>query len=139
MGRCRYEIALGICAPYLRPERNRVVAELSQPKKDRLRADIHATNILLQGSELIKDDCQSQHYDEFEHFEKHKGENIHDYYIRVDLDEEPLLFLTGGQTNTFDDDVDEGPVQDVAHNEDNNFQADQFDAFDYDVDEAPTA
>ncbi|GJU88031.1 retrovirus-related pol polyprotein from transposon TNT 1-94 [Tanacetum coccineum] len=44
-----------------------------------------------------------------------------------------------GQTNTFDDDVDEGPVQDMAKNEDNIFQADQCDAFEYDVDEAPTA
>ncbi|GJS31511.1 hypothetical protein Tco_0492131 [Tanacetum coccineum] len=58
---------------------------------------------------------------------------------RVDLDEEQLLFLAGGQTNTFDDDVDEGPVQDMAQNEDNIFQADQCDAFDSDVDEAPTA
>ncbi|GJU77771.1 hypothetical protein Tco_1274841 [Tanacetum coccineum] len=32
----------------------------------------------------------------------------------VDLDEEQLLFLAGGQTNTFDDEVDEGPVQDMA-------------------------
>ncbi|GKB80740.1 retrovirus-related pol polyprotein from transposon TNT 1-94 [Tanacetum coccineum] len=56
----------------------------------------------------------------------------------VDLDEEQLLFLAGGQTNTFDDDVDEGPVQDMAKNEDNIFQADQCDAFEYDVDEAPT-
>nr|GEV65957.1 copia protein [Tanacetum cinerariifolium] len=44
----------------------------------------------------------------------------------VDLDEEQLLFLVGGQTNTFNDDVDEGPVQDMAQNEDNIFQADQF-------------
>ncbi|GJY65872.1 hypothetical protein Tco_0468110 [Tanacetum coccineum] len=43
------------------------------------------------------------------------------------------------RTNTFDDDVDEEPVQDLALNEDNVFQADQFDAFDSDVDEAPTA
>ncbi|GJY26076.1 retrovirus-related pol polyprotein from transposon TNT 1-94 [Tanacetum coccineum] len=57
----------------------------------------------------------------------------------VDLDEEQLLFLAGGQTNTFDDEVDEGPVQDMAQNEDNIFQADQCDAFDSDVDEAPTA
>ncbi|GJY46832.1 hypothetical protein Tco_0435895 [Tanacetum coccineum] len=45
----------------------------------------------------------------------------------------------GGQTNTFDNDVDEAPVQDMALNEDNVFQADQSDAFDSDVDEAPTA
>ncbi|GJS75198.1 integrase, catalytic region, zinc finger, CCHC-type containing protein [Tanacetum coccineum] len=57
----------------------------------------------------------------------------------VVLDEEQLLFILGGQTNTFDDDVDEAPVQDLALNEDNVFQADQCDAFDSDVDEAPTA
>nr|GEV49418.1 integrase, catalytic region, zinc finger, CCHC-type, peptidase aspartic, catalytic [Tanacetum cinerariifolium] len=58
---------------------------------------------------------------------------------KVDLDEEQFLFLAGGYTNTFDDDVDEGAVQDMAQNEDNIFQADQCDAFDSDVDEASTA
>ncbi|GJY75210.1 hypothetical protein Tco_0480326 [Tanacetum coccineum] len=57
----------------------------------------------------------------------------------VDLEEEQLLFLAGGQNNTFDDDVDEGPVQDMAQNKDNIFQADQYDAFNSNVDEAPTA
>nr|GEV24476.1 hypothetical protein [Tanacetum cinerariifolium] len=57
---------------------------------------------------------------------------------RVILDEEQLLFITGGQTNTFDDDVDEAPVQHLALNEDNIFQVDQCDAFDSNVDEAPT-
>ncbi|GKF44547.1 hypothetical protein Tco_0131099, partial [Tanacetum coccineum] len=41
----------------------------------------------------------------------------------VDLDEEQLLFLADGQTHTFDDEVDEGPVQDMAQIEDNIFQA----------------
>ncbi|GKD89676.1 hypothetical protein Tco_1365183, partial [Tanacetum coccineum] len=78
--------------------------------RDRLRADIRATNILLQGlprdiyklinhntdakdiwdnvkmllegSKLTKDDRESQLYDEFKHFRQHKGENIHDYYVR---------------------------------------------------------
>ncbi|GKC32057.1 hypothetical protein Tco_1039351 [Tanacetum coccineum] len=54
----------------------------------------------------------------------------------VDLDEKQLLFLAGGQHNTFNDEVDEGPVQDMAQNEDNIFQADQCDAFDSNVDEA---
>nr|GFA01248.1 integrase, catalytic region, zinc finger, CCHC-type, peptidase aspartic, catalytic [Tanacetum cinerariifolium] len=43
-----------------------------------------------------------------------------------------------GQTNTFDDDVDEAPVQDLALNGENVFQVNQCDAFDYDVDEALT-
>ncbi|GKC73638.1 integrase, catalytic region, zinc finger, CCHC-type containing protein, partial [Tanacetum coccineum] len=90
------EIATGTDGPYLGPERDRVVVDLSQAEKDRLRADIRATNILLQGlprdiyklinhntdakdildnvkmllegSELTKDDHESQLYDEFEHF-----------------------------------------------------------------------
>ncbi|GKD45549.1 hypothetical protein Tco_1270194, partial [Tanacetum coccineum] len=33
------------------------------------------------GPELTKDDCESQLYNEFEHFGQHKGENIHDYYV----------------------------------------------------------
>nr|GFA20540.1 hypothetical protein [Tanacetum cinerariifolium] len=45
----------------------------------------------------------------------------------------------GVQDNAFDDDVDEQPVQDLALNVDNVFQADDCDAFDFDVDEAPTA
>ncbi|GJU12628.1 retrovirus-related pol polyprotein from transposon TNT 1-94 [Tanacetum coccineum] len=58
---------------------------------------------------------------------------------RVALDEEHLLFLAGGHDNAVDEDVDEKPVQDLALNVDNVFQADDCDAFDSDVDEAPTA
>nr|GEV23723.1 retrovirus-related Pol polyprotein from transposon TNT 1-94 [Tanacetum cinerariifolium] len=54
----------------------------------------------------------------------------------VALDAEQLLFLAGGQDNAFDDDV---PVQDLALNVDNMFLAEDCDAFDLDVDEAPTA
>ncbi|GJR24769.1 hypothetical protein Tco_0973296 [Tanacetum coccineum] len=317
-------------ALHLGPERDRVFADLTPEEKERFKADIRATNILLQGlpidiytlinhytdtkdiwnnvkmllegSELTKDERESQLYDEFEHFRQNKGETIHEYYVRftklindmrnikmtmpkmqlnskfvnnmlpewgrfvtavklnrglktsnydqlyaylkqheahanenkmmlerynqhaIDtlalvsngrqnkgqenyvrgavatgnrgdqnrvgnanpgqarqikcyncngtwhiarnytqpkrpqnleyfkdkmllmqaqeneavLDEEQLLFIAGGQTNTFDDDVDEEPVQDLALNEDNVSQADQCDAFDSDVDEAPT-
>ncbi|GKC11733.1 hypothetical protein Tco_1008515 [Tanacetum coccineum] len=58
---------------------------------------------------------------------------------RVALDEEQLLFLAGGHDNAVDEDVDEQPVQDLALNVDNVFQADDCDAFDSDVDGAPTA
>nr|GEX16987.1 retrovirus-related Pol polyprotein from transposon TNT 1-94 [Tanacetum cinerariifolium] len=57
----------------------------------------------------------------------------------VALDEEQLLFIDGGQDNVVDEDVDEQPVQDLALNVDNMFQADNCDAFDSDIDEAPTA
>nr|GEX83578.1 integrase, catalytic region, zinc finger, CCHC-type, peptidase aspartic, catalytic [Tanacetum cinerariifolium] len=77
MGRCRDEIATCIDGPYLGLERDRVVADLSQAEKDRLRADIR--------SELTKDDRESQLYDEFEHFGQHKGENIYDYHVRGDI------------------------------------------------------
>ncbi|GKF28141.1 hypothetical protein Tco_0094483, partial [Tanacetum coccineum] len=57
----------------------------------------------------------------------------------VALDEEQLLFIAGGQDNDVDEDVDEQLVQDLALNVDNVFQANNCDAFDSDVDEAPTA
>nr|GFA44309.1 hypothetical protein [Tanacetum cinerariifolium] len=57
----------------------------------------------------------------------------------VTLDEEQLLFIAGGQDNIVDDDMDEQPIQDLALNVDNVFQADDCDAFDSDVDEALTA
>ncbi|GKF95496.1 hypothetical protein Tco_0288231, partial [Tanacetum coccineum] len=58
---------------------------------------------------------------------------------RVALDVEQLLFIASGQDNTIDEDVDEQPVQALALNVDNVFQVDDCDAFDSDVDEAPTA
>nr|GEX14598.1 retrovirus-related Pol polyprotein from transposon TNT 1-94 [Tanacetum cinerariifolium] len=296
-------------APQFGPKRPRVYSDMTPDEKDRYNADIRAINILLQGlpkdiytlinhytnakdiwdnvkmllegSELTKEDRDSQLYDDFEHFRQHKGEYIHNYYVRfaklindmknikmtmsrlqlnskfvnnmlpewgrfvtavklnrglidsnydqlvvaqnvqgrqnrgqgmnpwgrsaagyggaqnrvgnvnpsqarpsqarpvkcyncngtwhisrnctqpkrpqnfeyfkdkmllmqaqeneVALDEEQLLFLAGGQDNAFDDDVDEQPIHDLAVNMDNVFQADDCDAFDYDVDEAPTA
>ncbi|GKA18715.1 hypothetical protein Tco_0698630 [Tanacetum coccineum] len=47
--------------------------------------------------------------------------------------------VPSGHDTTVDEDVYEPPVQDLALNVDNVFQADDCDAFDSDVDEAPTA
>nr|GFB99284.1 retrovirus-related Pol polyprotein from transposon TNT 1-94 [Tanacetum cinerariifolium] len=97
-------------APQFGPERSRVYSDLISKEKDRYNADIRATNILLQGlpkdiytlinhyidtkdiwdnvkillkgSELTKEDRESQMYDDFEHFQQFKGESIHDYYVR---------------------------------------------------------
>ncbi|GJQ89837.1 ribonuclease H-like domain-containing protein [Tanacetum coccineum] len=38
--------------------------------------------MLLEGSELTKEDRESQLYDDFEHFCQNKEETIHDYYVR---------------------------------------------------------
>ncbi|GJT42497.1 hypothetical protein Tco_0951212 [Tanacetum coccineum] len=92
------------------PVRARVLNDLLAEEKERYKADICATNILLQGipkeiyslinhytyakdiwenvkmilegSELTKDDRESQLYDEFEHFRQIKGETIQGYYVR---------------------------------------------------------
>ncbi|GJU82699.1 retrovirus-related pol polyprotein from transposon TNT 1-94 [Tanacetum coccineum] len=111
MGTIRDPIAEGTeGAQQLGPERARVYSDLSPEDKDRYNADIRATNILLQGlpkdiytlinhytkakdiwdnvkmllegSELTKEDRESQLYDDFEHFRQNKGETIHDYYVR---------------------------------------------------------
>ncbi|GJR64921.1 hypothetical protein Tco_0010986 [Tanacetum coccineum] len=39
--------------------------------------------MLLEGSELTKEDQESQLYDDFEHFCQNKGETIHDYYVHL--------------------------------------------------------
>nr|GFB20682.1 hypothetical protein [Tanacetum cinerariifolium] len=54
------------------------------------------------------------------------------------LDKEQLLFIARGQDNAIDEDVDELPIQDLALNVDNVFWVDECDAFDSDVNEAPT-
>nr|GEX74797.1 hypothetical protein [Tanacetum cinerariifolium] len=68
-------------APQFGSKRPREYSNLTPEEKDRYNADIRATNILLQGSELIKEDRESQLYDDFEHFRQHKGESIHSYYV----------------------------------------------------------
>ncbi|PWA93819.1 Integrase, catalytic region, Zinc finger, CCHC-type, Peptidase aspartic, catalytic [Artemisia annua] len=57
----------------------------------------------------------------------------------VPLDDEQLLFLAGDEGNSFDADVDDQPIQDLALNDPNIFHAEDCDAFDSDVDDEPTA
>nr|GEX41831.1 hypothetical protein [Tanacetum cinerariifolium] len=47
-----------------------------------------------------------------------------------------VLHIACGQDNAVDEDVDEQPIQDLALNVDNVFQANDCDAFDFDVDKA---
>ncbi|GJZ51662.1 retrovirus-related pol polyprotein from transposon TNT 1-94 [Tanacetum coccineum] len=94
----------------LGPERPRTYDDLNDNDKKRFDADVRATNIVLQGlpkdiyklinhnieakaiwdnvkmllagSELTKEDRESQLYDEFERFKMLPGENINEYYVR---------------------------------------------------------
>nr|GFA46979.1 integrase, catalytic region, zinc finger, CCHC-type, peptidase aspartic, catalytic [Tanacetum cinerariifolium] len=203
--------------PQFGPERLCVYSDLNSNERDWYNADIQATNILLQGlpkdiytlinhyidakdiwdnvkmllegSELTKEDRESQLYDDFEHFRQCKEESNNDYYVRGQgmnpwggnaagygeahnrvgnvnqgqalpgqartvkcyncngtghiawnsLDAEQQLFLAGGPDNAFNDDVDEQPLQDLALNVYNVFQAEDYHSFDLDVDETPTA
>nr|GEZ86509.1 putative zinc finger, CCHC-type [Tanacetum cinerariifolium] len=96
--------------PQFDPKRPRVYSDLNSEEQDQYNVDIWATNILLQGlpkdiytlinhytdakdiwdnvkmllegSELTKEDRESQLYDEFEHFRQHTEESINDYYVR---------------------------------------------------------
>ncbi|GJV50880.1 retrovirus-related pol polyprotein from transposon TNT 1-94 [Tanacetum coccineum] len=94
-----------------KPSTCRVLNDLSAEEKGKYKADIVATTIILlqgipkdiyslinhytdakdiwenvkmilEGSELTKDDRESQLYDEFEHFRQNKGETIQGYYVR---------------------------------------------------------
>nr|GEZ56001.1 hypothetical protein [Tanacetum cinerariifolium] len=88
------------------------------------------------GAGHIERNCpQPKQPQNFEYY-KHKMLPMQAQENIVALDAEQLLFLAGGHDNAFDDDVDEQPIQDLALNIDN---ADDYDVFDSDVDEASTA
>ncbi|GJX40297.1 hypothetical protein Tco_0255287 [Tanacetum coccineum] len=137
MGKFRETLADGA----LGPERDRVVKDLTPEER--------------KGSELTRDERESQLYNDFEHFCQNKGETIHEYYGRQNrvprnnargavaarngrVQNRVGNANPGGQDSTFHDDVDEPPVQDLALNVDQFFQVDQCDAFDSNIDEAPT-
>nr|GEU29763.1 retrovirus-related Pol polyprotein from transposon TNT 1-94 [Tanacetum cinerariifolium] len=90
------------------------------------------------GGHIAKNCTQPKHPQNFDYY-KDKMLLMQAQENGVALDAEQLLFLTGGQDNAIDEDVDEQPVQDLALNMDNVFQADDCDAFDSNVDEASTA
>ncbi|GJX34566.1 hypothetical protein Tco_0246123 [Tanacetum coccineum] len=156
MGKFRETLADGA----LGPERDIVVKDLTPEERKRYKADIRATNILLQGlpkdiytlinhytnakdiwdnvkmplegSELTRDERESQLYNDFEHFYQNKGETIHEYYGRQNrvsrnnargavaarnggVQNRVGNANPGGQDSTFDDDVDEPPTMFMAN------------------------
>ncbi|GKA91861.1 hypothetical protein Tco_0813786 [Tanacetum coccineum] len=159
-------------ALHLGPERARVFADLSAEQKDMYKADIRATNILLQEHEVHANEKQNDD-GTAQNFLKRKeqcygsrrqscGSKMPEDTMRIIkedhfrgtmqeemcswecwrskqrlLDEEQLLFLAGEQVTNFDDDVDDPNEKDLALNVDHIFEADQCDAFDSDVDDAP--
>nr|GEU93170.1 hypothetical protein [Tanacetum cinerariifolium] len=86
MGTVREQLAEGTeGAPHLGPEQPRVYSDLSPDEKDCHYTDAKDiwdnVKMLLEGSELTKEDQESQLYDDFEHFRQYKRETIHDYYV----------------------------------------------------------
>ncbi|GKB33574.1 hypothetical protein Tco_0872975 [Tanacetum coccineum] len=69
-------------ALHLGPVRPRVYSDLSPEDKEMYNDIWDNVKMLLEGSELTKEDRESQLYDDFEHFRQNKGETIHDYYVR---------------------------------------------------------
>ncbi|GKA78436.1 hypothetical protein Tco_0784973 [Tanacetum coccineum] len=96
------------------------------------------TTVKLNRGHIARNCTQPKRPQNFEYF-KDKMLLIQAQENGVALDEENLFFIAGGQDNAIDKDVDEQPIQDLALNVDNVFQANDYDAFDSDVDEAPTA
>nr|GEW21812.1 reverse transcriptase domain-containing protein [Tanacetum cinerariifolium] len=104
--------------PQFGPERPHVFSDLNSNERDQYNADIWATNILLQGlpkyiytlvnhytdakdiwdnvkmllkgSELTKEDRESQLYDDFEHFRQHKEDSNNDYYVSEENGDLPV-------------------------------------------------
>nr|GEW26668.1 retrovirus-related Pol polyprotein from transposon TNT 1-94 [Tanacetum cinerariifolium] len=135
---------------HLGPERPRVYSDLSLEEKERYNADIRVTNImfqglpkdiytlinhytdandiwdnvkmLLEGSELTKEDQESQLYDDFEHFRQNKGENIHDYYGRF----ETAVKLNRGLRDSNYDQLYAYLKQHEVHANQNKMMLDQF-------------
>nr|GEV23361.1 retrovirus-related Pol polyprotein from transposon TNT 1-94 [Tanacetum cinerariifolium] len=159
-------------ALHLGPEQPRVYSDLTSKEKDRYNAAFGQQTSYFK--ELTKEDRESQLYDDFEHFRQHKGETIHDYYVRLAklindmrnikmtmsrmqlnskfvnnmLPEWGAAGYRGAQNRVGYANPGQARQikcyncnggQDNVLNVDNVFQADDCDAFDYDVDEAPTA
>ncbi|GJT19484.1 hypothetical protein Tco_0878190 [Tanacetum coccineum] len=112
------------------PVRARVLNDLSAEEKERYKADIYATNILLQGSELIKDDRESQLYDEFKHFRQIKGETIQGYYVRTMMERflqptnDPLALVSNASIQQYPTQSSKSPQSSNKPSPADNFQLD---------------
>ncbi|GKB15654.1 hypothetical protein Tco_0849577 [Tanacetum coccineum] len=118
-------------ALHLGPERPRVYSDISPEDKERVdriedSVTMHGVQVQLVMGELRRELGMLIQVKQGRLSAKTAMEN------RVALDEEQLLFITGGQDNAVDEDVDEQLVQNLALNVDNVFQADDYDAFDSD-------
>nr|GEU96420.1 retrovirus-related Pol polyprotein from transposon TNT 1-94 [Tanacetum cinerariifolium] len=144
--------------PQFGPERPRVYSDLKSEEKDWYNANQGQTRpgqartvkcYNCNGTCHIARNCTQPKRSQNSEYFKDKMLLMHAQQNGVALDAEQFLFLAGGLDNAFDDDVDEQPIQDLALNVDNVFQAEDYDAFDsddddcdafdFDVDEAPTA
>nr|GEW37411.1 retrovirus-related Pol polyprotein from transposon TNT 1-94 [Tanacetum cinerariifolium] len=138
MGTCRETLDEGEeGALHLGLERTRVYSDLSPEEKERVDKIEDRGTIQWEHVQLVMEDLRTELGMQIQ-VKQGRLSATNATENRAALDEEQLLFLAGGHDNVVDDNVDEQLVQDLAHNVDNVFQADECDAFYSDFDEAPT-
>ncbi|GKC03864.1 hypothetical protein Tco_0995474, partial [Tanacetum coccineum] len=109
-----------------------LMSNVSHQQVDRIevRGAIHGVQVQLVMGELRTENCTQPKRSQNSEYFKDKMLLMQAQENRVALDEEQLLFIIGGQDNVVDEDVDEQPVQDLALNVDNVFQADDYPVYD---------
>ncbi|GJU42488.1 retrovirus-related pol polyprotein from transposon TNT 1-94 [Tanacetum coccineum] len=121
----------------------KMLLEVSKLTKEDRESQLFVTAVKLNRG--LRDSNYDQLYAYLKQHEAHANENkmITSSNTRnqaaVQDDKVVVQNVQGRQDNAVDEDMDEQPVQDLALNVDNVFQANDCDAFDSDVDEAPTA
>ncbi|GKB36064.1 retrovirus-related pol polyprotein from transposon TNT 1-94, partial [Tanacetum coccineum] len=81
--------------------------------------------MILEGSELTKDDRESQLYDEFEHFRQIKGETIQGYYVRFSQpNNDPLALVSDASVQQYPTQSSKSPQSSTEPYPSDNFQMD---------------
>nr|GEY98383.1 integrase, catalytic region, zinc finger, CCHC-type, peptidase aspartic, catalytic [Tanacetum cinerariifolium] len=120
-------------APHLSLERPRVYSDLSPKEKDRTSSNTRNQATIQDGRVVVQNAQGQQNRDQGTNSQ---GGGAVRY---VGAQNRVWNANPGGQDNTINEDANEQPVQDLALNVDNVFQADDYDTFDSYVDEAPMA
>ncbi|GJY97837.1 hypothetical protein Tco_0514747 [Tanacetum coccineum] len=98
-------------------QNGKVVVQNVQGRQNRVQGN-NARGAVAAGNEGVQNRVGNENPSQAKPIKCYNCNEIRHIENGVVLDEEQLLFIEGGQYNTFDDDVDEPPVQDLALNVD---------------------